>query len=195
MILVLDRDRTLNRLYPPWTRSIRELVPPELGRNSSETWEWIAAHVASVDYPVNETALPIVRKLSASASRVFVNTGRPEMAADATLKWLRNYFRADQLLMRARGDRRPTAEIKRDNLLSNVVPASHGDIIYAFDDSPRTVQMYQEEGAVAFLAPQCWTALAILARTHVNLLNHSSIPRSPPQQLISGGTGLSNSRP
>src|SRR5947209_18212942 len=110
MILVLDLDRTLNRLYPPWIRSIRELVPPELAKNGPEAWEWIAAHVATTDYPVNETALPIVRKLSECASRVFVNTGRPEMAWDATVKWLRNYFRVDRLLMRARGDLRPTAD-------------------------------------------------------------------------------------
>jgi hypothetical protein len=164
MILVLDLDRTLNRLYPPWARSIRDLVPPAVARRGGYAiWDWIAAHLAERNYPVHEAALPAVRTLSARASRVIVNTGRPEMAWDITEHWLRGHFRVDQLLMRAKGDFRRTVEIKREHFRAHITPLDPGELIYAFDDNPEAVSMYREHGAIALLAPECWTALATSA--------------------------------
>ncbi|MBV8056127.1 MAG: hypothetical protein JO071_12905 [Deltaproteobacteria bacterium] len=161
MILVLDLDRTLNRLYPPWVRSIRDLVPPALARQGSyEMWEWIAAHVAENDYPVYKTAVLVVRALSARASRIIVNTGRPEKARHATEAWLHKYFRVDQLLMRAEGDFRRTVEVKREHLIIDILPLYPEEMIYAFDDNRESVRMYQDNGAIALLAPECWTTIS-----------------------------------
>lgn len=173
MILILDLDRTLNRLYPPWTRSIRDLVPPAVVRRGGyETWEWVAAHLAERDYPVHEAAVPVVRALSAHASRVIVNTGRPEMAWHVTDEWLRSHFRVDRLLMRAKGDFRRTVEIKRDHFTAHILSRNQGELIYAFDDNPEAVTMYNEHGAIALLAPKCWTALARAERDGPSVLRH-----------------------
>ncbi len=166
MILVLDLDRTLNRLYPPWARSIRELVPPALVRRAGhEMWDWLAAHLAEHTYPVHEGALPVVRVLSAGASRVIVNTGRPETARGTTNKWLRNHFRVDQLLMRARGDFRRTVEVKREHFRTDILSGHEDETIYAFDDNRDAVNMYRQHGAISLLAPQCWNSLSALATT------------------------------
>ena len=171
MILILDLDRTLNRLYPPWTRSIRDLVPLVLaGSNRRVMWEWIAAHLAENKYPVHDGAVRVVQALSERASRVIVNTGRPEIILDDTREWLRNYFRVDQLMMRAAGDFRRTIEIKREHLTVDIVPAFPGETIYAFDDNQETVQMYRRHGAVALLAPECWTAIANAAVSELDIL-------------------------
>ncbi|MBV8362604.1 MAG: hypothetical protein JO189_32435 [Deltaproteobacteria bacterium] len=171
MILVLDLDRTLNLLYPPWIRSIRDLVPPALAsRGSYEMWEWIAAHVVENNYPVHEAAVPVIRTLSAQASRVIVNTGRPEKARCATEGWLHNYFKVDQLLMRAEGDFRRTVEIKREHLIMDILPSCPGEVIYAFDDNREAVRMYQDNGAIALVAPECWIAAASVATSQYDLL-------------------------
>ena len=171
MILILDLDRTLNRLYPPWTRSIRDLVPPVLAsRDRRQMWEWIGAHLAENKYPVHDGAVRVVQALSERASRVIVNTGRPEMILDDTREWLRNYFRVDQLLMRAGGDFRRTIEIKREHLTVDILPAFPGETIYAFDDNQETVQMYRRHGAIGLLAPECWTAIAKAAVSERDIL-------------------------
>lgn len=161
MILVLDLDRTPNRLYPPWARSIRDLVPPALARRGHyEMWDWITAHLAAHEYPVHEVAAPVVRTFSARASRVIVNTGRPETAWNATNGWLRNHFRVDQLLMRAEGDFRRTVDIKREHFTAHILPCFPEELVCAFDDNSQAVDMYREHGAIALLAPECWTAIA-----------------------------------
>lgn len=171
MILVLDLDRTLNRLYPPWARSIRDLVPPALARRGRyEMWNWITAHLAAHEYPVHDVAVPVVRALSTHASCVIVNTGRPETAWNATDGWLRSYFRVDQLLMRAEGDFRRTVEIKRDHFTAEILPSYPGELVCAFDDNSQAVRMYREHGAIALQAPECWTAISTEFSTDCDII-------------------------
>src|SRR5207244_9919732 len=91
-----------------------------------------------------------------------VNPGRPEMAWDITDHWLRRHVRVDQLLMRAKGDFRRTVEVKREHFRTHILPFWQAELIYAFDDNREAVSMYQQHGAIALLAPECWTALATL---------------------------------
>ena len=82
MILVLDLDRTLNRLHPSWVRSIRDLAPAELrAENGRAFWDWIIAHLTEVEYPPHQPALDILHVLAADASAVVINTGRPKPCA------------------------------------------------------------------------------------------------------------------
>lgn len=189
MILVLDLDRTLNRLYPPWARSIRDLVPPPLARRGHyEMWDWITSHLAAHEYPVHDVAVSVVRALSTRASSVIVNTGRPETVWNATDEWLRSYFRIDQLLMRAEGDFRRTVDVKREHFIGDILPSYPGELVCAFDDNSQAVGMYRQYGAIALLAPQCWTTIASAVgdRDIITLLRKLQSPDSADDRRSTG---------
>lgn len=158
MLLILDVDYTLNHFYPP---SIHEFAPPELleQRNNPQLWEWIVDHLSTVEYPVHETAVTVLERLRHCDPFVVVSTGRPEALRAVTERWLRQFFRFDQLFMRPNGDFRLNAEIKRDTLTQTILPRAHGRALYAFEDDAQALQMYRESGVRSFAAPDCWDRL------------------------------------
>jgi hypothetical protein len=159
MILLLDIDRTLNRLHPPTARSIRDLAPQELrGTNGQPFWDWATAHLSKVVYPPHEEAFNVLRLLSAHASGVFVNTGRPEALRAVSERWLRRHLNVDRIWMRASDDFRMTTEVKLSNLteLLRFHPSAE---IYAFEDNVATLRSYKEAGLIGLHAPHCWDRL------------------------------------
>lgn len=157
MLLILDVDYTLNRFYPP---SIRELAPADiLQQNGPPLWDWIVEHLSTVEYPVHEGAVTVLERLDRCAPLVVVSTGRPEALRTVTERWLRQFFRFEQLFMRPMGDFRTNAEVKRDILTEAILPLGGERQIYAFEDDVATLAMYQEAGVRAFAAPDCWTHL------------------------------------
>lgn len=159
MILVLDLDRTLNRLYPAWVRSIRDLAPAQLrAENGRAFWDWIITHLSSIEYPPHEGALKAVQALCSEASAVVINTGRPEALRAVSERWVRRFLRVDGIWMRANDDFRPTAEVKRDNLCE-LLQIHRQEEIFAFDDNQAALRTYREAGANALWAPRCWEGL------------------------------------
>jgi beta-phosphoglucomutase-like phosphatase (HAD superfamily) len=159
MILVLDLDRTLNRLFPDWVRSIRDLAPAPLrSENGRALWDWLIAHLTSVEYPPQQAALEALAPLCAEASAVVINTGRPEALREVSQRWLARFLRVDGLWMRADDDFRPTAEVKRDNL-ELLLRSYTGDDVFAFDDNQAAVTAYRRAGINALWAPRCWDEL------------------------------------
>jgi hypothetical protein len=157
MLLILDVDYTLNRFYPP---SIRELAPPELLDNSNpQLWEWLVEHLRTVEYPVHETAVEVLRRLNRCNPLVVVSTGRPEALREVTERWLRQFFQFEHLFMRPNGDFRLNAEVKRDVLVNSILPLAAGRQTYAFEDDKGALQMYREAGVRPFTAPDCWEKL------------------------------------
>jgi hypothetical protein len=164
MILVLDLDRTLNRLHPAWVRSIRDLAPAELrAENGRAFWDWIISHLAKVEYPPHKPALETLKLLCAEATAVTINTGRPEALRAVSRRWLEQFMRVDGIWMRGNDDFRPTAEVKRDNLES-LLRLYPSDEVFAFDDNEAALRTYREAGVDAFWAPRCWDELLIEIR-------------------------------
>jgi hypothetical protein len=164
MLLIFDLDRTLNCLHPATLKSVRELAPRHLiHENGPALWEWIANHLNSVEYPVNQDALDVIRGLGRHACAVVVNTGRPETARDATERWLKRFFRVDLLFMRSTADFRPTSVVKHDHLIRNILPIYGSADAYAFEDNNSSLDMYRGSGVAAFAAPNCWQRLS----THI----------------------------
>ena len=96
MILVLDLDRTLNRLHPSWVSSIRDLAPAELrAENGRAFWDWIITHLTEVEYSPHQPALDILDVLAADASAVVINTGRPEALRRVSEHWLQRFLRVE----------------------------------------------------------------------------------------------------
>jgi hypothetical protein len=159
MVLVLDFDRTLNRLCPSWVRSIRDLAPLELrSENNRALWDWIIAHLCKVDYPPHETAIETIRLLMDEASMMVINTGRPEVLRQMSERWVARFLPIDMMWMRNNEDFRSTADVKRDNI--EVLLRSHNaDDIFAFDDSDAAIKAYSEAGINSLRAPDCWADL------------------------------------
>jgi hypothetical protein len=165
MILVLDLDRTLNRLYPASARSIRDLAPPELrAEHGRPFWDWVIAHLLRVVYPPHETAVAILRLLSADSSRIVVNTGRPEALREVSENWIQHFLPVDEIRMRANDDFRPTAQVKRDNI-DSLLRAYPSREIFAFDDNEAALRTYSEAKITSLRAPECWTSLLAAMRS------------------------------
>jgi hypothetical protein len=159
MILLLDLDRTLNRLNPPSVRSIRELAPTNLrAENGPAFWGWIIEHLSKTAYPPLEKAFAVVRLLSTESSAIFVNTGRPEALREASSRWLAQFLNVDHMWMRSDNDFRATAEVKLDNVAA-LIRTHPADDIFAFDDNQAALQKYRQVGMNIMAAPECWSAL------------------------------------
>lgn len=104
--------------------------------------------LAPFDSPANlDTFRPLAR---ASKIRIAFFTARPAAFRAATGIWLdRNGMRFDALMMRPRGDHRPSMQLKAAHLLSFLKDNSlspQDDIIGAFDDRQDVVEMYLRQG-------------------------------------------------
>jgi hypothetical protein len=173
MLLILDVDYTLNQFYPPL---IRELAPADLlQQNGAPLWDWIVEHLSTVDYPVQEEAIEVLRHLNRCDPLVIVSTARPEALRDVTERWLRQFFQFDHLFMRSTGDFRVNAEVKRDILTSAIRPLGEGRQPYAFDDDAGALAMYKQAGIRAFAAPDCWSQLCAQLRDDITPATLQSI--------------------
>lgn len=165
MILLLDLDRTLNRLYPPSARSIRDLAPADLrAENGSALWDWIVEHLSKMAYPPLEEAFAAIRLLSTETSAIFVNTGRPEALRETSHRWLSQFANVDHIWMRSHRDFRRTAEVKLDNIVT-LVRSHPPDDIFAFDDNEAALEKYRQVGMNTMTAPECWNALLAALNT------------------------------
>ena len=159
MILLLDLDRTLNRLEPPSVRSVRELAPDHLRtENGTAFWGWIIEHLSKTAYPPLEEAFAVLRLLSTESSAIFVNTGRPEALREASRLWVAQFIDVDHIWMRSNNDFRATAEVKLDNVAA-LVRSHAAEDIFAFDDNQAALQRYHQAGMNIMAAPECWSAL------------------------------------
>lgn len=81
--------------------------------------------------------------------RIWLWTGRSDNVKGKTLAWLTKHaLPYHQLLMRPYGDQSPTEMLKKRWLNDNPVPKDQ--VLCAFDDDPRIVQMLQDEGVQVF---------------------------------------------
>ena len=76
---------------------------------------------------------------------VVILTARPDRVLHATVDWLAaNGIRHDVLVLRPRGDRRSSADFKRDELATLV--AQGAQIVAVVEDSPPNLAMLLDEG-------------------------------------------------
>lgn len=87
--------------------------------------------------------------------RIMFSTGRPERTRMATYMWLRSALglsirdHYDPIIaMRADGDRRPSYEVKRDNLHKMLALGIKPEV--AYEDRADDAAMYREEGLFVF---------------------------------------------
>lgn len=81
--------------------------------------------------------------------RIWLWTGRSDNVKQQTLNWLSTYaIPFHQLLMRPYGDQTPTEILKKRWLNDNPVPKDQ--VLCAFDDDPRIVEMLREQGVHVF---------------------------------------------
>jgi hydroxymethylpyrimidine pyrophosphatase-like HAD family hydrolase len=81
--------------------------------------------------------------------KIFLVTGRFEEVREATEKWLvENQITYDGLVMRDNKDYRSGDIVKREEL--NKIRACGYDVIAAFEDRQKLIDMFREEGLVCF---------------------------------------------
>lgn len=103
---------------------------------------------AFFDDCVHDTVLPAGAALAAAVDEghtVVILTARPDRVVHATVDWLAaNGIRHDVLVLRPRGDRRSSADFKRDELATLV--AQGAQIVAVVEDSPPNLAMLRDEG-------------------------------------------------
>ena len=102
---------------------------------------------AMVDDPVRPGAVAWWESVPPGVDRAVV-TGRYESSRPYLEEWLdKNGLHPDVTIMRPDGDNRPNAEFKSsatDELLQ-----TYDSVLYAMDDNPKALTMYQDRGIVA----------------------------------------------
>lgn len=116
-----------------------------------------AFHLGSMDCPPNRHLEEAWYKARRDGLKIIVMTGRPERWRLHTTWWLHaNYFYPDQHLHRPDGDKRP-AYVLKEELLHKL--QEHYKIVYAYDDDPRIIAMYDRNGIPNYQVPG-WTMRA-----------------------------------
>lgn len=99
-----------------------------------------AFHRGSMSCPPNPVLDTAWSEAKGKGIACLVLTGRPEVWRKETSWWLlRNGFKPDQHLHRIDGDKRP-AYIMKEEVLHHL--QEHYEIVYAYDDDPRIIDMY-----------------------------------------------------
>ena len=102
-------------------------------------------HKVLLDEPY-EFVIEIMRALR-DTHNICVVSGRHDWCGDDTCDWLDNYQAPfDHILMRHSGDNRSDAIVKKEILDELAAVVGKENIAYVFDDRPRVVQMWRENG-------------------------------------------------
>lgn len=155
MDIVFDIDGTL--------ANAEHRLPYITNPNEPKNWDAFFDGVVD-DAPIPE-AWAVLNALVDSHHRIIFITGRPERLRTKTYNWLVSFdddsrfeaahywascpsSRKPALYMRADGDRRPSAEVKRDLLNKARLDNCHPKI--AFEDRADDAKMWREEGLMCF---------------------------------------------
>ena len=143
LIFVFDLDGTLSD--PAHRHHLVEGQHPD----------WPRFHAAAADDPPHAGVLALARTLHASpAATVAVCTTRGEEQRTVTEAWLAAHgLRGVRVRMRAEGDRRNDAEVKREQLAAWT--AADERPVLAVDDGPSAGAMWRAEG-ITVLDPGTW---------------------------------------
>ncbi|GAA1412045.1 hypothetical protein AUR04nite_00170 [Glutamicibacter uratoxydans] len=110
-----------------------------------------AFHRGSMDCPPNQFLTEEWLKAKNDGVKCIVLTGRPEKWRRETTWWLmRNGFYADHHIHRMDGDKRPAYVVKEEVLLEL---QEHYEIVYAYDDDPRVIAMYERNEIPHYQVP------------------------------------------
>lgn len=109
-------------------------------------FQWERVGEDSLDKAVATTieAMKLVNDVS-----IIIMSGRDEVCRDITEHWLHdNGVEWDKLLMRPKGDMRRDSEVKLQLFKENV--ASKYNVLYAIDDRPQVVRLWNDIGVKVF---------------------------------------------
>jgi hydroxymethylpyrimidine pyrophosphatase-like HAD family hydrolase len=113
--------------------------------------EWFDYELCDGDR-VCEAVKTVVEALAVRGIAIVVLTGRPNAFRGHTVEWLaRNNVPFDVLLMRLDHDRTSNRVFKRDVYERMIAPTY--DVLMAFEDNPKTVEMWRELGITTFALP------------------------------------------
>jgi hydroxymethylpyrimidine pyrophosphatase-like HAD family hydrolase len=140
MLVVFDLDGTLAN------------IEHRLGYVRSKPKNWPAFDAGIPNDDVNPHVAEVFYSLQRSGNEIIFASGRSEKTRDATVKWLQdNHFwdYRSKLYMRKADDYRSDDIIKRE-ILDDII-ADYGqkpDMV--FDDRPRVVKMWRDNGIFVF---------------------------------------------
>ena len=117
----------------------------------SKPKNWPAFEAGIPNDSVNAPVAEVLRNMKECGHTIVLASGRNERSRDITMNWLvdNNLFLQDHLYMRAADDFRSDDVVKRE-ILDQIV-ADYGkkpDMV--FDDRPRVVKMWRDEGIFVF---------------------------------------------
>lgn len=124
------------------------LVPPADRRQCNEAWYPFVAECVN-DAPIN-AGLEMLNALL-SSTPVFIITSRQQNFSQQTHQWLKGRVSGalyPEIIYRADHDHRPPAEYKR-HVLRKLIAQGY-EILFAIDDDPQIVEMYQQENIATF---------------------------------------------
>ncbi len=130
------------------SRHRAHLVPPEDKRHCNEAWHPFVAECVN-DAPI-PAGLEMLNALLCTIP-VFIITSRQENFSQQTGQWLEGRVpgtQSPEIIYRANDDHRPPAEYKRHTLRKLV--AQGYEILFAIDDDPQIVEMYQQESIATY---------------------------------------------
>lgn len=124
------------------------LVPPADRRQYNEAWHPFVAECVN-DAPI-KAGLEMLNALLCSVP-VFIITSRQENFSHQTRQWLKGKVpetRFPEIIYRGEQDHRPPAEYKR-HVLHQLIAQGY-EVLFAIDDDPQIVDMYQQENIATF---------------------------------------------
>ena len=139
MLIVFDIDGTLAN------------IEHRLGFVRSKPKNWKAFDAGIPNDKVNPHVAEVFHSLSAARNTIVLASGRNERSREATVAWLtdNNLHTWDKLYMRKADDFRGDDIVKRE-ILDEII-ADYGkkpDMV--FDDRPRVVRMWRDNGIFVF---------------------------------------------
>lgn len=138
MIVVFDIDGTLAK------------IDHRLHHIKSKPKDWTAFDKAIVDDEVNEPVASILFAMYRSRHTILLASGRNERSRGKTEKWLASHGLNlyNKLYMRPKMDFRCDSVVKKEIL--DQISQDYGKPDMVFDDRPRVVNMWRENGIFVF---------------------------------------------
>lgn len=128
--VICDMDGTLVDV-----RDIRHFVAPGGKR------DFPAFHAASIDSPPHAGVVELLDEHRAAGAMIIIVTAREAKWSFLTSRWLRDHdIDYDEMLMRARGDFRPDAEVKAEFAADL---AARFDVRLAIDDRDEVIAVWR----------------------------------------------------
>jgi len=112
--------------------------------------DWEAYNLASDKDAIWDDVINIAQRLYLAGSNIFILTGRSEIAAEVTRKWLRDHgVLYHTLIMRTDGNREKDYVLKKKWYEKYVLPTG-SRIAGVFEDRTQVVQMWRSLGLTVF---------------------------------------------